>query len=368
MIKVLVVGQTPPPYLGQAMMIQRLVNASFDNVKVIHIRLAFSEGEKNIGKFSFKKIFHLFFTIYKIYKLRFFEKDLILYYPPAGPNLTPIIRDLILLLFIRPIFKKTVFHFRAAGISEYLDKKSHFFQFLCKKIYGKPLAGIQLSSLNPKDALYFQAKHIFYIPNGLEDDALNYFPLQKNNDVDSEIKILFVGILREDKGLTYLIEALNLLLKTEKKKVKMYIMGQFNSEDYRKQLTNKISQYKLNNVVEFVGSLTGKSKWDYFAKADFLCFPTYFNSESFGNVLIEAMMFQLPVIATAWRGIPDIVTEETGFIVPIKNSGLLAEKISFLINNPTIRLKMGENARKRFLENYSLKKHLTEMESVFLVI
>lgn len=365
MINILVVGQTPPPYIGQAMMIQRLVNASFSNIKIFHVRMAFSETEKSIGKFSIKKIFHLFSIIIRVYKLRLTQKNLILYYPPAGPNLTPILRDLVLLFFIRPVFKKTIFHFRAAGISEYLNGKPEFFQFFSKKIYGKPSIGIQLSSLNPKDAWYFQAKKIFYIPNGLEDDALNYLPIKKSLERGRLIKILFVGILLEGKGISCLIDALHLVLSKGQRNIKLYVMGQFNSDEYKHELVNKVSKLGLGDIVEFLGSLNGKAKWEYFAQVDFLCFPTFFNSESFGNVVVEAMMFQLPVIATKWRGIPDIVTEETGFLIPIKNSEILAEKISLLVNSPDLRMKMGVNARKRFLEHYSLKKHLIEMENMF---
>jgi glycosyltransferase involved in cell wall biosynthesis len=366
MVKVLVVGQTPPPHLGQAMMIQRLVSAQFDQVQIKHVRLAFSDEARAIGRISFKKIFHLFVIIYKIYKIRFSENNLILYYPPAGPNTAPVIRDLILLFFIRPFFPKTIYHFRAAGISEYLKGKSNFFQFISKKIYGTPDIGVQLSSLNPKDAEYFNAKKIVFIPNGLEDDALSYLPFNRQPDDGRSVEILFVGILREDKGLSYLVSALYLLKQKGVTNFRLTVMGGFNTEDYKLELMDRIASYDLGNYISFVGSQTGQAKWDNFSKADFLCFPTFFNSESFGNVLLEAMMFQLPVIATAWRGVPDIVTDETGFLIPIKNADILADKISLFLTDSSLRLKMGEQARKRFLEMYSLKQHLVQMEKMFL--
>lgn len=363
MIKVLVVGQTPPPFLGQAMMIQRLVNASFKDVEVRHVRLAFSEEAGSIGKISLKKVFHLFSTIIKIYKETLFKKDMVLYYPPSGPNMNPIVRDLILLFFIRPLFKKNVFHFRAAGISEYLQSTSKWFQFICKKIYGKPDIGVQLSSLNPADADYFQAKRVFYIPNGLEDDAKGYLPFCR--EANSTIQILFVGILREDKGLTILINSMHSLMKKGVKNFTLTVMGDFNSAEYEKELYDKIKMFDMKDHVLFIGSKAGLSKWHYFNEADFLVFPTFFNSESFGNVLLEAMMFQLPVIATAWRGTPDIVTPETGFLIPIKNEEALEEKINILIGDHELRLKMGTKARSRFLEYYTLQQHLDKMQSMF---
>jgi glycosyltransferase involved in cell wall biosynthesis len=365
-IKVLVIGQTPPPYHGQAMMIKRLVDAKFKNIDILHIRLAFSDEVRKIGKVSLSKLFHLFFIIYKTYVKRFSEGDMVLYYPPAGPNRTPIIRDLVLLFFIKSLFSKTVYHYRAAGLSDYLIGKSKLVQSICKKIYGKPDIGIQLSALNPKDAEYFQSKNILYIPNGLEDDALAYLPKKKQKKLSAPIIILFVGILREDKGLTCLINSLHLLYQKGIKNFTLIVMGEFNSTEYQTEVQAKITSHELHNNILFVGTQTGRSKWDYFAQADLLCFPTFFNSESFGNVLVEAMMFQLPVIATRWRGIPDIVTEKMGFLVSIKDENELADKIFLLMQEPELRLKMGEHARMRFLEHYTLQQHLHEMETMFL--
>jgi len=366
MIKVLVVGQTPPPYGGQAMMIQRLVNARFEQVEILHVRMAFSDQVKSIGKVSLRKVWHLFEIIFKVYKIGLSQKKLVLYYPPAGPDRTPIIRDLIMLFFIKPLFYKRVYHYRAAGISDYLKTRSSLFQFICKRIYGNPDIAIQLSLLNPKDGAYFGAKRIIAITNGLEDEALNYLPFKREFRDNAQIKILFVGVLREDKGLTVLIEALNILKQKGITNISVVVMGEFTSMGYETQIKAKLESCQLHNSVLFVGNQISKAKWNYFAEADILCFPTFFNSESFGNVILEAMMFQLPVIATDWRGIPDIVTNETGFLTPIKSELAIADKIEVLMNDKELRLKMGTKGRERYLKKFTLPQHLHEMESMFL--
>lgn len=364
-IKILVIGQTPPPYHGQAMMIQRLVQAKFNRIQIFHVRLAFSNEVSSIGKFSFSKIFHLFSIILKTYKIRIAQKDLILYYLPSGPNLIPIIRDLLLLFFVKPLFKKKVYHFRAAGISEYLMSQPKWFQLLCKKVYGSPDVGIQLSLLNPEDAGYFKSKRIVCIPNGLEDEATPYLPFNRVKDVSQTVNLLFVGILREDKGLTTLLRALSLIVQKNIRNIHLTVMGAFASQAYEDEVKSMVVKQELFDYVSFVGVQTKNGKWEQFLNADILCFPTYFHSESFGNVLVEAMMFNLPVIATAWRGIPDIVTKETGMLVPIKNEIELADKMILLIQNQELRIEMGENARKRFLEKYTLSQHLSAMEAMF---
>jgi glycosyltransferase involved in cell wall biosynthesis len=367
--KILVVGQTPPPYGGQAMMTKRLVDADFKSIQIIHVRLSFSENFRQIGKASWKKIFHMFSVALHVWKQRLKYKQLTLYYMPAGPNRVPVIRDLILLSLVRPFFSKTIYHFRAAGISEYISKQPVFFQRLCKFIYGKPCKAIQLSSLNPKDANFFSAQKVFFIPNGIEDNIhqISSKKMAEAGIENQEVQILFVGVLREDKGLSWLLDSLNLVLKNGISNFKLLVMGEFSSVKYEKEVEEKIVELGLQKHVEFLGVKVSHEKWKYFSTVDFLCFPTFFDCESFGNVLIEAMMFHLPVIASNWRGIPDIVTADVGFLVPVRDNEMLAEKISLLIKDENMRKKMGCNARKKFLENYTLDIYLQQMEAMFSV-
>jgi glycosyltransferase involved in cell wall biosynthesis len=365
--KILVLGQTPPPYHGQALMTKRLIDARFDLIEIIHVRMAFSENARDVGKASWKKVLHLFALALKVWKYRFTNRQLILYYMPAGPNKIPILRDLMLLALVRPLFSKTIFHFRASGISEYVSKKSFLFQWVCKFIYGSPFKAIQLSSLNPADAKFFSAKNIFYVPNGIEDCAGQKLDHKKEEIKDGFVRILFIAALREDKGFSVLLDALHVLIQQKVTNFRLLVMGEFTSTEYEQEVKIKLDEFGLLNHVEFLGLKTGEEKWSYFLMADFLCFPTFYDCESFGNVLIEAMMFRLPVIASNWRGIPDILTEDIGFLVPIRDKDKLAEKIHLLIRDESLRKHLGCNARQKFLKKYTLNTYLTQIEKILLL-
>ena len=58
--KLIVVGQTPPPYNGQAKMIQQMIEGLSGALDLLHIRMAYSDSVSTAGKFSPSKIFHLF--------------------------------------------------------------------------------------------------------------------------------------------------------------------------------------------------------------------------------------------------------------------------------------------------------------------
>lgn len=74
-------------------------------------------------------------------------------------------------------------------------------------------------------------------------------------------------------------------------------------------------------------------------------------------VILEAMRQGLPVISTGEGGIPDIIEDgKTGYVSDVSNPESLAEKIGILLEKPTLRKKMGENAARRYSEMFTLEK------------
>ena len=121
-------------------------------------------------------------------------------------------------------------------------------------------------------------------------------------------------------------------------------------------------------IFKFNGVKLNQDKWDFFYQADIFCFPTFFESESFGNVLLEAMMFELPIVSTKWRGIPELVQDNiNGLLANPNDSTDLAKKLSQLIQEPDKRLILGKNGRKKYLEMYTLDKHIQRMNEVLLL-
>ena len=71
---------------------------------------------------------------------------------------------------------------------------------------------------------------------------------------------------------------------------------------------------------------------------------------------VEAMSLGLPVVATAWRGLADIVTDEVGIVVPIRDPVAISAALSALIHDPERRVKMGQAGRSRYLELFTMKQ------------
>jgi glycosyltransferase involved in cell wall biosynthesis len=365
--KVLIVGQTPPPYHGQAIMIDALLRNPSNRVKFYHVRMNFSKTISDTGKFRLMKLCQLLITISQIYFYRVVFNIKILYYPVSGPVKLAVYRDIVVLLTTRWLFNRTILHFHAAGISLLYPKLPSVTRFFFRRAFYGAFAGIRLTWLTPDDAKSLRVEHDYIIPYGIEDPIV-FEDLNKDLSgyADETLHILFVGILQESKGVMDLIEACGMLLG---KGINFQIefMGEFRSAEFEVRVQKRILELQIDRCVRFLGLLTGKDKYEAFDRANCFCFPTFYESESFGVVLLEAMAFGLPIVTTNWRSIPTIIDDgKTGYLIEIHRPDLLAKKLAFLGKNRSLRKQIGAAARKRFLERYTLEVYLERMNEMFI--
>lgn len=91
------------------------------------------------------------------------------------------------------------------------------------------------------------------------------------------------------------------------------------------------------------------------------------DSESFSNVIVEAMAAGKPVVTTDCGGPQEIVEDGvTGYLVPVGHALELSKKISILLKNPELAGKMGEAGRLHAERNFGLDKMVMSRESLFL--
>ncbi|WPR77513.1 glycosyltransferase family 4 protein [Algoriphagus sp. NG3] len=366
--KFLVIGQTPPPYHGQSMMIKRLVDGEFSKIKIYHIRTVFSSSIEDIGKPSFFKIFHLLEIITKTYYYRLKHRPTVLVYYPITNSSSGILKDNIFLFLTRWLFKDIVFYFRSAGLIDFLETKSDLVRNVLTFSLMKPSLSILLTKSNPRDDLVLKSKQVEFIPNGIEDISLK-FPDLKHTRIRLDVfNCLYIGLITKGKGIFDLIEAFRILTdQFSIYQVKLNVVGKFDSFETEQAALNLISSYQLDNNISFMGQQTGEDKWDQFRRADVLCFPTFYENESFGNVILEGFMCSLPVIGTDWRGISEIIDHNVnGLIVPIQSPMNLAQAILKVYQDEGARKTFARNARSKYETYYTLQKHLDQIEETLV--
>ena len=322
----------------------------------------FSKEFNDRGKFSLYKLFHMFTIIGHIWRIRFRHRVKTMYYPISSAPPIALLRDTVILMCTRFLFKEIIYHFHAAGISEELPKYPWIIKTLIFTVLKHPELAITSSEYNPKDAEYLQAKQIEIVPLGIPDDNSN--ELRKTYGKKKYLTVMFMGLLNGTKGEGYILESIYLLNKSGRD-VRMVFAGKFENEEYRNKFFNKVKEYKLTHKVEYKGIVTGTEKRQMFLNADVFCFPSFFNSESFGIVLLEAMMYQMPLIASRWRGIQSIIEEgKNGFLVDIKNATQITEKLKLFYDDPTILERMSQESRKLYMEKYELSKYTNKLEEI----
>ncbi len=358
---ILFLAQTPPPYHGQAVMLEKLLEGEYRKLNFIHVRLNFSKDLNKVGKFKLSKIFHLFLIVISTWKNIALYKIDAMYYPPAGDSKAGVIRDIFLLLLTRPFVKKTIFHIHPLGLKKMYDNANFILRSLIQLSYFKSDLTIILSEYNRKEIEFIKPKKTAIIPNGIEDIVIDVEKnFKKHSNKNEPVKILFLANLYESKGIKILFDACKIL--TEKGiKHKILFAGLFHDEGFEKVM------YEHPEYIhsEYFGLVTGKSKSDLFAMADIFCFPTYYESENQPVVIIEAMQFSLPIITTKWRSIPELVKHGiNGYLADTKNSEQIAYYLEELIKNKNIRIQMGAESRKIYENTFTIKDYRANIEKV----
>lgn len=341
------------------------LDGRYKTIELFHAPMAFSTAISDVGGFRFGKILHLLLVIWKILHARLCEKTTILYFPPAGPNLVPFLRDCAILICTRWMFKKTVFHFHANGLSDFYRTLPFLLKILYRAAYSHPDLSICITRLGTPDAIAMESNKIEVVPNGLPDEAPEFERGPKGGD---PVKILFLSTISNAKGAGILIDALE-ILNNRRVRFESIFAGPFSSAIEEQILKDKSRELENRRQIRWLGEVSGDKKKSVFMESDLFCFPTHYSSETFGLVLVEAMMFSLPVVSTLWRGIPEVVVDgETGYLVPVKNAEALALKLEALIKNPDLRASMGRAGRQRFKQNFTLQKFQDRMEKALSAV
>lgn len=341
-------------------MIEHLLDGSYDRIQLYHVRMAFSEDMESVGKFALRKVLVLFTTILHIWWARFRYRTPVLYYPPSGPNKVPVLRDIVLLCCTRWLFRSTVFHFHAGGVSTFERELPGLLRPLFRIAYRKPALAIRTAPQNPDDGRALGATRDVVVPNGLPDKRGTV--TERIATPSSPIVILFTGVLIPSKGVRVLLEAFHLLLQRGLD-VRLELMGKWGDATFAGECIHFVDRIAATERVTFLGVMRDKAKDQHFADCDIFCFPSYFEAESFGLVLAEAMQFAKPVVSTLWRGIPSVVSNgQNGYLVPIQDPEAVADRLQHLIADPELRKRMGNEGRRIFETKFTLEAFHRSME------
>lgn len=181
----------------------------------------------------------------------------------------------------------------------------------------------------------------------------------KENEV---IKILFVGILHESKGLKDLLEIFPSLVKESNKKIELVICGSGPLEDRVKHMAKYLP-------IKFLGQVSNLNLPKVYRSVDIFCGPSkdWYTlgmirwKESFGFVFVEAMASGLPIVTNNCGAIAEIVGNDN--LINVQNDkNALRKSLLELISNNKERLILGQKNRLRALKMFDMEQQVKKEE------
>jgi len=240
--------------------------------------------------------------------------------------------------------------------------------------------GIQESPFKLADRVVFSAeatrgvysdletnKNFRTIPTALDFDAIELFK-SKNNKIDIRNKhgfntddkiVTIVGTIIPRKGQLHFVEAAINLLNKNSENLHFVMVGAIET-DYMREIREKIKHSKhQDHIHEFPVS----EPFDFFMMSDIFVCTSFV--ESFPNVIMEAMAFELPIVSSDVFGIPEQIQDGThGLLVKPGNSKVLGEKIEFLLNHPELAKKYAERSYERIKSEITMKRAIKSYDSL----
>lgn len=183
---------------------------------------------------------------------------------------------------------------------------------------------------------------------------------QARAEAPGKFHVLAVGRLTYYKGFEYLIEA-----AAASQYLHLDIVG---AGELFHKLKTKIKQLRIEDRVSIHRNVPDFDLRDFYRQADCVCLPSIERTESFGLVLLEAMAFGKPTVATLLRGsgVMSVVEDfGTGLLVPPRSAPDLARAFELLRKTPLLCSQLGQNGKSKFDKLYRIELSAPDIKSCY---
>ena len=238
-----------------------------------------------------------------------------------------------------------------------------FTKFLINQMDG-------IIATSDRAARFIHKKADAIIPHGVDLDR--YHPAQDKHDAwinlgfPGRFGIGIFGRVRPQKGIHLLVETVIPLLKKHTDAC-VIIVGKTTARymPYRDKLKLLVSKAGLSDRILFLGEKDFGELPEYFRATSII--TALSENEGFGLTVLEAMASGTAVIATKAGAWPNIITDHRdGILIPVGNAELLCRSLSFCLENRKAVESMGQNGRKKALQEHSILKESRSLLSYYL--
>jgi glycosyltransferase involved in cell wall biosynthesis len=191
--------------------------------------------------------------------------------------------------------------------------------------------------------------HPFVVPNGIDLVPLPDVPRDQQT-------VLYLGRISWKKRIDLLIDAVAQLAEA-----RLVIAGN-DDEGLTPTLQQRAREAGVGERVTFAGAIDAAAKWELLAGAAVLALPSI--SENFGNVVLEAMIMETPVVLSEGVGLAEDVREARAGVVTADFAGA----IGTLLADAALRTEMGRNGRSLVESQFTWSSVAARMEEAYCFI
>jgi glycosyltransferase involved in cell wall biosynthesis len=288
------------------------------------------------------------------------RRDVVAVLVPISQERPAFYRDALFMLIARLSRKQIVVHLHGGAFGRFYAEETRSMRLLIRATVGRAAVGIVLSErLRPTLECVLPPERVVAIPNGV---AVPQMPrtLRRNGSVH----VLLLSNLFPTKGVHVLIKALA-RAREQNSELVATIAGTWPTPEIEAETRRLAEDLNVADAVEFPGTVTGDAKAQLLSNSDIFCLPSFYPLEGTPFVIIEAMAAGLPVVATRWSGIPDMIEHGvSGLLVDTADPDLVAEQLSRLVADSGERRRLGEGARRRYIDEFTPAAFGTRMQAV----
>ena len=247
--------------------------------------------------------------------------------------------------------------------------KARAFRFVVSKLYRLALHGnhTQVIFQNPDDKQQFINSGIIsteqaWLIRG-SGVSLQKYPFLP--EPDGETVVVFASRLLKDKGVEEFVQAAR-LIRSRGMEVRFWLIGDRDPDNPASVSQKTLDAWRAENDVEILGYRSDIQ--NLLTKSHIIVLPSYYG-EGLPKVLVEAAACGRAVVTTDHPGCRDAIEpDKTGLLVPVRDSGALADAIQKLILDPELRRSMGRAGRGLAEREFAIEKivdaHLDIYESL----
>lgn len=217
---------------------------------------------------------------------------------------------------------------------------------------------------------YFEDNDIHVIYNGVDTNRFNpgkdeTFLRKECNIPDNAQVIGMIGRVNSWKGQGDLLKASNVIMSKNPYVYTIFAGAAFEGEEWREnELQDAIGDSPYKDRIINLGYRSDSER--IYKLLDVFVLPST-NPDPLPTVVLEAMATGKPIVGYRHGGICEMVSDgENGLLAEVRNPEDLARKISVLLDDDELRLKMGQASRKRLLEKFSIEAYVDNYSREYL--